>query len=249
MAMWEQIARTLRDDITRGRYQPGAVLPREADLAAEHQVSRPTVHRAIAQLVAEGLLVQTRRRGTIVRERPPRERITRTRKVYRDEIGYYFDPAAQPWRALRTPAIGWGPCPHDVAALLGVEPGEEVLIRDRVMGEPDTGAVRQLATSYLPATLARGTILAEADTGPGGIYDRLEDMGHGPLQWSEAISARMPTPVEAELLGLPPGVPVLRIVRLTQSAGGRPLEVNDTRLDADRFEVGYPLVRDSSAAG
>ncbi|MEV7804967.1 UTRA domain-containing protein [Microbispora sp. NPDC088329] len=101
-----------------------------------------------------------------------------------------------------------------------------------------------MATSYLPAGLARSTILAEADTGPGGIYDRMEEMGHGPLQWSAAISARMPTPGEAEFLTLPPGVPVLRIVRLAQSAGGRPLEVNDTRLDSDQYEVGYPLSRE-----
>lgn len=131
-----------------------------------------------------------------------------------------------------------------MAHLLGLNAGAEVLIRDRVMGDPDTGVVRQLATSYLPAGLARGTVLAERDTGPGGIYDRLEEMGYGPLQWSEAITARMPTPAEAELLDLPPGVPVLRIVRQTVSAKGEPLEVNDTRLDADRFEVGYPLVRD-----
>lgn len=249
MARWEEISEVLRSEVAEGRYPAGSVLPRETDLAEQYGVSRPTVHRAIAQLVAEGLLVQTRRRGTVVRQRPIRTRITRSRKAYRDGLGYYFDPIAQGWRALRPPTVSWGPCPYDVAHLLGLGAGAEVLIRDRVMGDPDTGVVRQLATSYLPADLARGTILTEADTGPGGIYDRLEEMGHGPLQWTEAITARMPTPSEAELLDLPPGVPVLRIVRQTTSSQGKPLEVNDTRLDADRFEVGYPLVRNDDNAG
>lgn len=244
MVRWEEIADVLRSAIATGQYPPGSTLPRETDLAERYGVSRPTVHRAMAQLVAEGLLEQTRRRGTIARHRPARARISRTRRVYRDEIGYYFDPTAQGWRALRPPTIAWGPCPYDVAHLLGVSVGAEVLIRARVMGEPDTGVIRQLATSYLPADLARGTVLAEADTGHGGIYDRLEEMGHSPLHWSEAITARMPTPEEAELLDLPPGVPVLRIVRLATSPEGQPLEVNDTRLDADRFEIGYSLTRE-----
>jgi GntR family transcriptional regulator len=243
MATWEQIATDLRDGITSGTYRAGATLPTESALAEHYGVSRPTVHRAIAQLVAEGLLSQARRRGTLVRRRPPRTRITRTRRVYRDELGYYFDPSAQTWRALRTPTVAWGPCPYDVAALLGMEPGAVVLTRDRLMGEADTGLVRQLATSYLPADLVRGTVLAEADTGPGGIYDRLEEMGHGPLRWSEAISARMPSQEEADLLNLAAGVPVLRIVRLAESADGTPVEVNDTRVDAELFEVGYRLTR------
>jgi GntR family transcriptional regulator len=167
--------------------------------------------------------------------------------VYRDELGYYFDPTAQGWRALQAPTISWGRCPYDVADLLGVTASDIVLVRDRVMGEPDTGTARQLATSYLPAVLARGTVLAEADTGPGGIYDRLEAMGHGPLKWAEAITARMPTPAEAAALKLSAGVPVLRIVRLTTSSAGTPLEVNDTRLDAERYEVGYPITRDRTA--
>lgn len=122
-----------------------------------------------------------------------------------------------------------------------------MLIRDRVMGDPETGMALQLATSYLPADLARSTRLGDADTGPGGIYARLEEMGHAPLHWHEAITARMPDPSEANLLDLAPGIPVLRILRMTSSDTGQPLEVNDTRLDAERFEIGYPITRDPSA--
>jgi DNA-binding GntR family transcriptional regulator len=244
---WQDLADQLRRAISRGDYPPGSLIPRISDLIEQHHVSRITVRKAIAQLSAEGLIEPIRHRGTVVRERPVRQRITRSRTVYRDEIGYYFDPVAQPWRALRPPAIEWGPAPYDIAPALGVPPGTEVLIRDRVMGDPQTGQPVQLATSYLPSGLARGTILAEADTGPGGIYDRLEEMGHGPLTWHEAVSARMPGPDEADLLRLPSGVPVLRIVRTTQSPDGQTLEINDTRLNAERFEIGYPVTRDSGA--
>jgi DNA-binding GntR family transcriptional regulator len=249
VAMWQDIARELREAIDRGDYPPGTLIPKETELMAAHRVGRETVRRAVAQLTAEGILEPRRRRGTLVRARPDRQRITRSRMVFRDYLGYYFDPVAQPWRPLRTPTVSRGPVPYDVAGLLGVEPGAEAVIRDRLMGDPATGEPTQLATSYIPAALAAELpVLAEADTGPGGIYDRLEEAGHGQIQWGEAITARMPAPDEARLLRLPPGVPLLRIIRLAVSPAGRPLEVNDTRLDAERWEVGYPLTRHTPAS-
>ncbi len=248
MTLWGDVAASLREAITRGDYPPGTVIPKETELMARHQVGRETVRRAVAQLTAEGILEPVRRRGTVVRTRPDRRRITRSRLVYRDDIGYYFDQAAQPWRALRPPAITSGPVPHDIAALLGLAPGEDVIIRDRLMGDPDTTQPTQLATSYIPAALAAGLpVLAAADTGHGGIYDRMEDAGHGPIQWTEAITARPPAPAEARLLRLPRGVPLLRIVRLAASPDGRPLEVNDTRMNAEEWEISYPIHRHTSA--
>ncbi|MGB8942153.1 MAG: UTRA domain-containing protein [Streptomyces sp.] len=136
-----------------------------------------------------------------------------------------------------------GPAPRDVTFLLGVEPGEDVLIRDRIMGDVAVGEAMQLATSFLPAALARGARLAERATGPGGVYDLLEDMGHHALACEESVGARMPTPAEAGRLGLPKGIPLLRIVRTTTGPDGTVLEVNDTLMSADAFEVGYSVTR------
>ena len=105
----------------------------------------------------------------------------------------------------------------------------------------------QLATSYIPAVLASELpVLSAAETGPGGIYDRLEEAGYGPIRWTEAITSRMPGPVEARLLRLPPGVPLLRILRLAASPAGQALEVNDTRVNAEAWEISYPIARHAS---
>ncbi|MER7773256.1 GntR family transcriptional regulator [Kitasatospora sp. NPDC096140] len=244
---YRQIAAELRAAIERGDYPEGAVLPKLEEIAQQYGIAKQTAREAVAELENEGLVEAVRRRGTVVRPIPSRRRLNRSRQVYRDDRGYYFDPTAQPWIALETPDIGWGPAPRDIAPLLDVRPGDEVLVRDRVMGNPDTRRPTQLATSYLPAPLARGTRLAERDTGPGGIYDLLESMGHGPLQWQESTSARMPTPREAERLALPRGVPLLRIVRTTTSPAGTVLEINDTRMSAEDFEIGHTITRHTSA--
>ncbi|MFC9428337.1 GntR family transcriptional regulator [Streptomyces sp. NPDC056987] len=244
---YRKVAADLRAAIERGQHPEGTALPKITDIARDHNIAKQTAREAIAELEAEGLVEVIRRRGTIVRVRQAKHRLTRARQVFRDERGYYFDPTAQPWVALEAPTIALGPAPRDVTAALGAGPGEEVLIRDRIMGDPETRRPIQLATSFLPAPLARGTRLAERDTGPGGIYDLLEDMGHGPLVWEEAVGSRMPTPIEAARLNLPKGVPLLRIVRTTTSTDGTVVEVNDTRMSADEFEIGYSVTRHPSA--
>ncbi|MFC3998485.1 GntR family transcriptional regulator [Nocardiopsis sediminis] len=249
MARWHEIAHELRAAIAGGDVAPGDVLPRETDLQERYRTSRTTVRQAVAALEKEGLVEKVRRRGTVVRRPPTRRRIPRSRRVHRDGIGYYFDTAAQGWRPLEPPAIGRVPAPADIARLLGLPAATEVVTRSRVMGDPGSGDVTQLATSYLaPAAVDELPVLAEPDTGPGGIYDRMEEAGHGPLRWEEAVSARMPSPDEARRLSLPPGVPVLRITRITRGADGRALEVNDTRVSAERFEVVNEIDRDPTAA-
>ncbi len=248
MVLWQDIAGALRAGIARGEYPPGSTIPKETELMAAHGTGRDPVRRAIAQLAAEGLVEPVRHRGTVVRHRPSRRRINRSRLVYRDELGYYFDQTAQGWRPVQPPSVSRGPVPYDIAAMLGLDPGAEVIIRDRVMGDSATGQATQLATSYIPAALSAGLpVLSAAETGRGGIYDRLEDAGYGPLRWTEAITSRMPGPVEARLLALPPGVPLLRILRLAASPAGQPLEVNDTRLNAEEWAISYPISRHASA--
>jgi GntR family transcriptional regulator len=248
MALWQEIASALREAITRGDYPPGTTIPKETELMTAHGAGRETVRRAVIQLTAEGLVEPVRRRGTVVRILPARRPVTRSRLVYRDELGYYFDQAAQGWRALQPPTVSRGPVPFDIAAQLGVAPGDEAIIRDRIMGDPATGRATQLATSYIPASLASELpVLAARDTGPGGIYDRMEEAGLGPIEWTEAITTRPPSLAEASRLGLAPGAALLRIVRLASSPAGRPVEINDTRMSGDEFEICYPLSRDPSA--
>lgn len=57
----------------------------------------------------------------------------------------------------------------------------------------------------------------------------------------------MPSPEEVDALQLPDGVPVLRIVRTTLDQDDTPMEVNDTRMSAEDFEVAYELERTPEA--
>ncbi|MEV4222384.1 GntR family transcriptional regulator [Nonomuraea sp. NPDC049725] len=71
--VYRQVANAIRDDITAGRYRPGAWLPSEAQLAQMYEVGRDTVREALAYLRAEGRITTVRKRGSMVATEPTRE--------------------------------------------------------------------------------------------------------------------------------------------------------------------------------
>lgn len=67
----ERLSRLLAGQITSGGRSPGSRLPTEAQLAAEHGVSRAVVREAIARLKSEGLVVTRQGFGASVASTPP----------------------------------------------------------------------------------------------------------------------------------------------------------------------------------
>ncbi len=64
--LFVQIKRAIARQILRGERRAGDRLPNEEQLAVQYGVSRQTVHKAIALLAREGLLIRRRRADTFV---------------------------------------------------------------------------------------------------------------------------------------------------------------------------------------
>jgi len=64
--LYHQLARMLRRFIEQGELQPGDRFPAEETIAAEFGISRPTVNRAVQELMNQGWLSRERGRGTFV---------------------------------------------------------------------------------------------------------------------------------------------------------------------------------------
>ncbi|WP_181009069.1 UTRA domain-containing protein, partial [Streptomyces sp. SM12] len=126
-------------------------------------------------------------------------------------------------------------------------------VRRRIIGNPEHDEHRQLADSWIPAWVTDELPQLAGKTGPGGMYDRVEEWAKRPLEWREEVSARMPSPGEAEMLLMPKtGTPVIRILRVTflperKRTPERIVEVQDIRMSAGHFAVGYPLNRTGNA--
>jgi GntR family transcriptional regulator len=96
----------------------------------------------------------------------------------------------------------------------------------------------QLATSYLPMDVAAGTQLVEVDTGPGGTYSRLVDLGHAPVEFSGSVQVRPPHDEVAQFLRMEAEQRVYAIRRLARTAVERVVEVNDI-MPAHQWELVY----------
>lgn len=243
-AVYKQIADHLRDAIARSRLHEGEQLPSEAQLMAHYGVARMTIRNALRMLQDEGLTNAEHGRGVYVRARPPVRRLASDRFAQRHRKGGKAAFNAEAAQIGARPEVDMltvteSRPPAEVADRLGLADDAGVVVRSRrylLDGKPVETAV-----SYIPADLARETPIAEPNPGPGGIYARLEGQGHILARFTEDVTARMPTPEEVTVLSLRPGVPVFRLVRTAYDVGGRAVEVCDTVMAADAYQLSYEL--------
>ncbi|RDG38942.1 GntR family transcriptional regulator [Streptomyces corynorhini] len=239
-AKYQRIADTLRDAIHAGDYAPGDRLPGENDLMATHGVARMTARQALGLLQSEGIAESRKGAGVFVRSfRPLRrrgvERLSRERwgaglSVWSADIG-------DRTLVVDQLSVAEEPAAEGVARVLGIGTGEAVCVRRRrfvLDGKPVL-----LAVSSLPAALVGGSAITERDTGPGGTYARLAELGFAPAHFREEVRSRMPSQDETGRLGLAPGTPVVLVCRTAFAADGRVVEVNEMTLDSASYVLEY----------
>ncbi len=241
-AVFRQIADQLREAIDKGRFKEGDKLPSETELVEHYGVSRMTVRNSLSVLQGEGLVVSEHGKGVYVRPRPPVRRLASDRfaRRHRDQGKSAFTVEAE--AAGSRPEVDSLEVKEerptqDIATRLGG--ARRVLARRRrylLDGRPV-----EFATSYLPLDLARDTPIAQPNPGPGGIYARLEELGHQLDHFDEEIRARMPIPDEVKTLRLAAGVPVIHLIRTAYDTEGRAVEVCDTVMAADAYVLAYQL--------
>ena len=201
------------------------------------------MNRAVLILRGEGAVRVARGRGTVVRELPVlrRDGIARQRADLREADAargaFQAELARLGLSARSEVGVAEEAPPADIASLLGMDAGGLVVTRRRRMYGNEVPV--QQATSYLPHEIAAGTRLMEADSGPGGIYSRLAELGFAPSAFSESVRIRLPEADEAAFLVMDAEQRVFAIRRIASTAAGRVVEVNDIVLPAHQWELHY----------
>lgn len=159
--VYEQIKRTLTENIRSGRWAAGHRLPPETTLAGHLEASRMTVHRALREMTEDGLLVRRRRAGTFVADPPSPTALLRivdmARAIPRAGRRYGY-------RCLLEEVTD---ADDGVADRLGIDPGDpvrHVVCLHEADGEPLELEERWINLAVLPEA---GTADFR-DRGPGG---------------------------------------------------------------------------------
>lgn len=224
---YEQMAADLRARIMAGDLAPGTQLPSTTHLVEEFGVSNTTVQKALAVLKGEGYLTSRQGKGVYVRDRQP----------FRIEVGTYFSPAPGGY-SHELLEVGEALPPAEVAGALMITSGGRALLRRRLLRHG--GRPVEISWSYYPLELAAGTELAEPHRVRGGAPRVLAERGYPQRYFVDAVSARMPTTEEADLLALP-DVPVIRQFRVVYSDQDRPVEASVLVKGAHLYELLYRL--------
>jgi GntR family transcriptional regulator len=234
------IADDLRRRINAGEFGEKRKLASERDLRAHYDVSQMTVRQALGVLRDEGLIESRVGSGWYVAEWRPI-----VRNALERLSAAQWGGGKSMWDVdiddRRLEAVGVEieliEAPADVARALDLEIGEPVWKRNRRYAVD--GEVVMRATSFIPDDLARGTRITQIDSGPGGTYARLREVGHGPVKFREGLRCRLATPSEVDDLHLASGAPVIEQHRSAMRADGRVVEVNRMVLDASKFLLVY----------
>lgn len=237
---YRRVADAIRAQIRSGELPAGTHLPALPQLGEQYGVSANVARDAIATLRAEGHIETRHGSGTYVRRFAP---ITRTSPGRLSKAQWGTGKAIQDhdtgprWRTVDV-VVSETAAPDDVAEALGVERGTGVISRARKFLVDDRPV--QLATSYYPVEIVRGSAITYTDTGAGGAYARLAEMGHAPVRFVERVVARAPYADEATDLMLPKvGGQVYDVTRLAFTAEDRCIEVNRMVLDGAAYVLEY----------
>lgn len=241
---YREVADSLRERIGAGDFDERRKLPGERDLRDYYSVSLMTIRQALGVLRNEGLLDVRQGSGWYLAEWKPIVRRA-LKRLYPDQWEgvrsmWDVDVEGRDWAVIE-PQVDFPQVPDDVARVLDLAPGVNAWRRDRKYAVDAVPVMR--ATSYIPDEFARNTRITEVDSGDGGIYARLSEAGHGPVEFCEQFRSRLATPAEVDDLHLTAGAPVIEQHRIAMRADGRVVEFNRMILDASRFLLVYDVRR------
>ncbi|MFI7672112.1 GntR family transcriptional regulator [Actinophytocola sp. NPDC049390] len=235
--LYAQIANQVEVRIRNGELIAGAQLENELDMSKRLGVSRPTLRRAFAELVARGLVARRPSIGTVVLPTPIDRPLT-IESLYDDLAREGRDPTT------RVLTVDHGPCPPELAARLGRDLGTMVRI-ERVRCAD--GRPLAVLRNWLPIG---GPELTADRLRREGLYRILRSQGVHPHLVDQVITCRSAEPAEAELLEVPRRSPVPMVRRTVFDRAGNFVEYGSHVYRADRYSFHVMLVeRPSSARG
>jgi GntR family transcriptional regulator len=211
--LYLKLKRLVVDAIAQGTLADQDAIPGERNLARMLGISRVTVRKAFADLVADGVLVQRRGSGTFVAPKAGRIQLPLSRLT---SFTDWLDRSA----ALPTP---------EESLVLALSPGDKVTRLHRLRradGKPLAIERSSIPHRFLPDPMAVET----------SLYAALTARGLKPVRALQRLRAVALSKGDADLLGRPEGSPALFTERVAYLADGRVIEFTRSHYRGDSYD-------------
>ncbi len=230
-----QLGEAIRDKIVRGEYNRGEPIPTEDQLQKFYGVSRTTVRLALAKLVNEGYIRRQQGKGTYVN---PRGLVTKSKpkSFSRDMSGVKSTTQIilSAGMKVRNEVLHFArelPS-EDVAAKLGINEKDPGLHFERVRYADDRPLV--LERSWISA--AQCPDLKREDI-KGSLYLVLFKKYHHHIAAAhQSLKAILASELDARILDLQIGEPVMLVHGVTYLHDGRAIEAQESHFRAESIE-------------
>lgn len=227
---YHQLKQAIMSAIELGDLKPGDMLPSEFALAEQLGISRLVVHRALREMVADGILERKRAVGTFVALPVKREFLVEGSSFSLSE-GLAKNELEFSNRILTQEVI---PAAGEVMQALKLAEGAQVvhLVSLRcIRGLPF--AVEEMYFPYdrFPVMATQNLNNASTYAALGQLYDAY------PHEAIDRVSADSATRLEASLLDVRINHPVLKLKRIAVNKSGEPIEYAVVAFHADRYQI------------
>ena len=208
----------------KGTCAPGTAVPTERELAERFSTSRTTVRQALTELVMDGRLERTQGRGTFIAA----PRLMQVRQL----TSFSQDTTDEGRRAGSVVlSLDVRPASAALAAHLEVATGAPVHRVERIRTVADEPIAHEVA--HLPGPLddLQGALAAR-----GSLYRTMrEAYGIELAAVEDVVETTLADPVQAALLTVDPGLPLLLVHRTGWDGDGRVVEWTESIFRGDRF--------------
>ncbi|MCZ4282108.1 GntR family transcriptional regulator [Kiloniella laminariae] len=220
--LYKQLRSLIRQAIETGAFKVEDALPSERDIAAELEVSRVTVRKAVQDLVKDGLLVQKHGAGTFVAARleQPLSKLT----SFTEDISARGMQSSVIW-IERTIGLA---TPEEAMAL-NLSPGAGVSRLHRIRCADNKALAIEQAS--IPQIFLPDPLAVE-----DSLYRILDKTGLRPQRALQRLRAELMQPEHSELLGMPPGGAALYIERRSFLPDMRPIEFTRSHYRGDSYD-------------
>ncbi|HSV84745.1 MAG TPA: GntR family transcriptional regulator [Ramlibacter sp.] len=218
--LYQQIKGLILQSLQAGEWKPGEGIPSEVELAARFRVSQGTVRKAIDELAAENLLVRRQGKGTFVSTHAEQHVRYRFLKLVPDSGDRDGEGPARrtilDCRRVRASA--------EVARSLQLRTGDAVMQVRRTLAFGGVPTI--LEELWLPGNTFKGLSAEQMLAYQGPTYALFElEFGVRMVRAEEKIRAVSADDLQAELLAVPAGFPLLSVERLSLTYNDVPMEL------------------------